>query len=435
MEAGPLYSIILAIMPFKGKNAGHASGVLLVAVMVSIAVLELFTVVAPKVAEAIPAFSRQTEKSCSTCHNAIPKLNQVGQNFRTNGFRFPEDQEWQDIQDLKHVPLSAKLEIAGELNKTDGSAQSSQLKIEDFKLHAATPLGKNGRFSGYGILTFVEKSVAVGQAYGQINDLIGETGYGLLNVKVGTFDIALPFLSHTQRVIKQRYFAQSELGILGARLKRSTPNTDEATEFYNTAVELNGQVVGNEATDITHRYAIGLFQPQDLNDANRLGFPGLYATYAINFLENLNLGFIYKRDVVNSTLDLFSPNDKKSVNKWGAAGEVKVGPFITTVGYFRSDGLPNTDGVFPSNDTNRALQNYMVEMLFIPNKKWVVGARFDHIDQELAQSSSRTTAMGRYNILASVYCQAEWRLTDGGGVGGTFQMDSSNGRVYLVAPF
>lgn len=410
--------------------------VLLGTVVLNVAFSGVLAVVAPKTAEAIPAFSRQTEKSCSTCHNAIPKLNQVGQNFRTNGFRFPEDKEWQDVQDLKHVPLSAKLDVAGELNKADGSAQTSLLKIEDFKVHAATPLGKTGKFSGYAIATFVEKSVTVGQAYGQINDLIGEVGHGLLHLKVGTFDVALPFLSHSQRVIKQRYFAQSELGILGARLKRSTTNADEATEFYNTAVELNGQIVGQEAGDITHRYAVGLYQPQDLNDANRLGFPSLYATYAMNFFENYTLGLIYKRDVVNSTLDPFTPADKKGVNKWGGvAGEAKLGPFITTVGYFRSDGLPNTAGVFPGSDTNRGLQNYMAEVLFIPSRLWVVGARFDHIDQELAQSSSRTTVMGRYNITPSVYRQAEWRVTDSGSLGVTPAPDSLNGRIYLVAPF
>ena len=409
--------------------------VLLGAILLSVAVSGALAIITPKTAEAIPAFSRQTEKSCSTCHNAIPKLNQVGQNFRTNGFRFPEDKEWQDVQDLKHTPLSARLALAGEFNKEDGSAQSSKLKIEDFKIHAATPLGKTGKFSSYAIATFVEKSVALGQAYGQINDLIGEVGHGLLNLKVGTFDVALPFLSHSQRVITQRYFAQEALGILGARNRGTIGDVSEATEFYNTAVELNGQIVGSEAGDITHRYAIGLYQPQGLNDQNRLGDPGLYATYAMTFLENYTLGLIYKHDVVNSTLDPFTPNDKKGVNKWGVAGEVKLGPFITTVGYFRSDGLPNTVGVFPGNDTNRALQNYMAEVLFIPNRLWVLGARFDHLDQELAQSASRTTVMGRYNITPSVYCQAEWRVTDSGTIGVTPAPDSLNGRIYLVTPF
>ena len=77
----------------------------------------------------------------------------------------------------------------------------------------------------------------------------------------------------------------------------------------------------------------------------------------------------------------------------------------------------------------------MAEILFIPNKKWVLGARFDHIDQEFAQSSSRTTVMGRYNILPNVYLQGEWRVHDGGGVPGASTTDSLNGRAFLVALF
>jgi hypothetical protein len=412
--------------------------IMLLTVGLSIVVSGVLAVVAPKTAEAIPAFSRQTGKSCSTCHSAFPKLNQTGQNFRTNGFRFPEDKEWNDVQDLKHVPLSAEIEVEAEFNKTRGKgakAQETLLKIDEIELMAGTPLGKEGRFSGYNVLSFVEGDVNVGQAYGQVNDLIGETGHGLLNVKVGQFDIALPFLSSTQRVIKQRYFAQEALGILGAR-RQGGSTESEAVEIYNTAVELNGQFVSTEIGGITHRYAVGFFQPKSLKDGNHLGTPGVHATYTINFLENYSIGFIYKRDVVNSGLDLLVPNDKTAVNKWGVAGEAKVGPFIATAAYFRSDGLPATGSSSLDGATqNRALQNYMAEILFIPNKKWVAGGRFDHIDQELAQSSSRTTFMGRYNITPSVFLQGEWRVQDIGGVKVTSGTDSFAGRAFLVATF
>ena len=65
--------------------------VIVSAIMLTVAVSGVWAVVAPKKAEAIPAFSRQTGKPCSICHDVIPKLNQTGQDFRTNGFRFPED--------------------------------------------------------------------------------------------------------------------------------------------------------------------------------------------------------------------------------------------------------------------------------------------------------------------------------------------------------
>jgi hypothetical protein len=377
----------------------------------------------PQEADAIPAFSRQTEKSCSTCHQALPKLNQTGQSFRTNGFRFPEDKEWTDVQDLKHVPVSMRLIVEAEYNNADNSKPTSKLSVATIELMAGAPLGKTGVFSPYIDIGYANRTVAVNQAYGQLNDLLGPTGHGLLNMKAGQFDIALPFLSHSQRVMRQRYFAQSALGILGARAQTITPPgvpvTDEALEFYNTAVELNGQWLGDT---ITHRYMVGMFQPQQLTELNRLEHPGFYATYAATLFDNYQIGAIYKRDVVNNpTPDL--PNGRKALDKWGVAGEAKWGPFIATAGYFRAASLDQ-----------RTFQNVLVEGLFIPNKQWVLGARWDHLMQQGAASGSRTTAMIRYHFTSSVYVQGEWRVTDAFNTA-QFEPDSLQGRLFVNAAF
>src|SRR5690349_13941176 len=42
---------------------------------------------------AIPAFSRQYQTSCSTCHIDFPKLNDFGKAFKDAGFKFPKDDE------------------------------------------------------------------------------------------------------------------------------------------------------------------------------------------------------------------------------------------------------------------------------------------------------------------------------------------------------
>jgi hypothetical protein len=42
---------------------------------------------------AIPAFSRQYQTSCSTCHVDFPKLNDFGKAFKDAGFKFPKDDE------------------------------------------------------------------------------------------------------------------------------------------------------------------------------------------------------------------------------------------------------------------------------------------------------------------------------------------------------
>lgn len=46
----------------------------------------------PATAE-IPAFARRYRTSCSTCHTAAPKLNVMGEAFRLNGYRFPENDQ------------------------------------------------------------------------------------------------------------------------------------------------------------------------------------------------------------------------------------------------------------------------------------------------------------------------------------------------------
>lgn len=47
----------------------------------------------PVVSHAIPAFARQYQTSCTTCHNDFPKLNDFGKAFKDAGFKFPTDND------------------------------------------------------------------------------------------------------------------------------------------------------------------------------------------------------------------------------------------------------------------------------------------------------------------------------------------------------
>ena len=44
-------------------------------------------------ASAIPTFSRKYQTSCTTCHSDFPELNDFGEAFKKNGFKFPKDDE------------------------------------------------------------------------------------------------------------------------------------------------------------------------------------------------------------------------------------------------------------------------------------------------------------------------------------------------------
>ena len=41
----------------------------------------------------IPAFARKYQTSCTTCHNNYPELNDFGEAFKKNGFKFPKDDD------------------------------------------------------------------------------------------------------------------------------------------------------------------------------------------------------------------------------------------------------------------------------------------------------------------------------------------------------
>jgi len=64
----------------------------LFAVTAVVAVIWVVLASAPK-SSAIPAFSRKYQTSCTTCHNNYPELNDFGEAFKKNGFKFPKDDE------------------------------------------------------------------------------------------------------------------------------------------------------------------------------------------------------------------------------------------------------------------------------------------------------------------------------------------------------
>src|SRR6516165_3457628 len=60
--------------------------------MASVVVALVMLATVPKTS-AIPAFSRKYQTSCTTCHRNYPELNDFGEAFKKNGFKFPKDDE------------------------------------------------------------------------------------------------------------------------------------------------------------------------------------------------------------------------------------------------------------------------------------------------------------------------------------------------------
>src|SRR5208337_656169 len=78
-------------VPMSRKSWSVDAGILSGLVMAG-AVIWMVLASSPK-SNAIPAFSRKYQTSCTTCHNNYPELNDFGEAFKKNGFKFPKDDE------------------------------------------------------------------------------------------------------------------------------------------------------------------------------------------------------------------------------------------------------------------------------------------------------------------------------------------------------
>ncbi|MEE9543534.1 MAG: hypothetical protein V3V95_07110, partial [Thermodesulfobacteriota bacterium] len=341
----------------------------------------LFTSIMTTESNAMPMFAKRIGRDCSYCHVAFPKLNETGRIFKANGFRFAEEEEWEDIKDMGALPLAMEIEVEGEFNRTKSAGvttEESDMKVEEVEIMGAAALGKDGKVSVLGVVG-VEDGSAFAHGYIQINDLYGPRGEGLLNLKTGEYEVALPFLANSDRIIKNGYFAEKTLDVF---------STDQLT------VELNGSKVGEEETsEATHRYAVGITR-EDVNSDNK--FKGFFASYSVTYWEKYNVGAIYRRGE-----EMDGMGGDRSTSRYGLAGEAEYGPVLFTLGLFRAErsGLEDLD-------------NILLEGLWFPLEDLILGARVDILMEDGSKDALALSLTARYNILINVFAQVELRTLE-----------------------
>jgi hypothetical protein len=65
----------------------------IVAILTAVIIVVWVSLATVPKTSAIPAFSRKYGTSCTTCHNNYPELNDFGEAFKKNGFKFPKDDD------------------------------------------------------------------------------------------------------------------------------------------------------------------------------------------------------------------------------------------------------------------------------------------------------------------------------------------------------
>jgi hypothetical protein len=250
----------------------------------------------PGSAEAIPAFARRYQTSCTTCHVVIPKLNAFGIAFRNNGYRIPPNDEkfvktpdvqlgapawkrvWPDAVWPGGIPGVAPLAIRLfsdiRVNPTPPSPATPKIDFvfpNEFEFLVGGTAGENISYWGELEITSGDRLDLI-RAFAQFDHIKGTT---LANLVVGRFEPrAVPFSRFYRRVTQSDVITTSFAQVSGGHSFRqmqagfefwgakSGPKGKGGVEYATGVVNGNGPFGDNNtAKDVYYRlsYKVGGF--------------------------------------------------------------------------------------------------------------------------------------------------------------------------------
>lgn len=168
-----------------------------------------FVLLAALDAQAIPAFARKYQFSCSTCHAPFPRLKPYGEEFAGRGFRMEKAEAEPpratlDVGDpllmlMRDFPIAARIEGFAAYHQ-DADAETDFETPWVFKILSGGPLSQKVAYYLYFI---VEKGETVGveDAYLQYNGLFGSP----VNLIFGQFQVSDPLFKRELRLERFDY--------------------------------------------------------------------------------------------------------------------------------------------------------------------------------------------------------------------------------------
>jgi hypothetical protein len=244
-------------------------------------------------AKRIPAFARQYRTTCSTCHTAAPKLNVLGEAFRLNGYRLPDngalikrdagvplgDDAWKDLWprtiwpgEIPAIPpIAIGIQTDAVVRRRTGSKSGGwALQFpHEVSLLAASTLG-----DGISVFLEMEWSKEHGldatQARVGFQDPLPWLPHRALNVWVGKQNpVLFTFADRELDQAGRLPFLWQEFSIADLRLSDPVRNLElqAVSEFTLTspqqAIELNG-LIGSRAF-----YSVAVGQPATSADEDK----------------------------------------------------------------------------------------------------------------------------------------------------------------------
>jgi hypothetical protein len=178
-----------------------------------LSLITFLAVTAPRESQAlrIPAFARKYKVSCAQCHAPVPRLNDFGDTFAANGFRFAPGEEPRDtiatgdslLTLNAALPLAVRFDayLRGLTNrKGDENAADIQTPWV-MKLLSGGPVAKNVSYYLYFLLSERGEVAGLEDAWVQFTDLFGSNA----SVTVGQFQVSDPLFKREIRLPYEDY--------------------------------------------------------------------------------------------------------------------------------------------------------------------------------------------------------------------------------------
>jgi len=176
--------------------------------LIATLLVTVFVGLAPRDAEAVPAFARRWKVSCTTCHAPFPRLKDFGDEFAGNGFMIPEDDKDRDYvkagDDLlklnKDFPLAGRFDAYAVWD--DGKEVEYDLQSPwGLKLLSGGPLAPKTGYYFYFYMSERGEVAGVEDAIIHFDDVFSSG----LDVAVGQFQTSDPLFKRELRLTFEDY--------------------------------------------------------------------------------------------------------------------------------------------------------------------------------------------------------------------------------------
>jgi hypothetical protein len=338
-----------------------------------------------KRADAIPAFARKYKFSCSTCHVAIPKLKDYGNDVVANGFKIPDGEEpkraYIDTGDetlllMRELPLAIRFDAFVQAADRDNAKTDFQTPY-GIKLLSGGPISKHISYYFYFYISERGEVAGVEDAFVYFND-IAKTD---LDLSVGQFQVSDPLFKRELRLTYEDYPLYkmkpvlSDIDLTYDRGLMATYGLNFGLDV--TAMVLNGNGIGDAGDDL-------LFDKDN------------YKSYALRLIQGLSF--------VN--IGLFAYSGKETIgDTLNTDNNVLIyGPDIT----IGNDNIElNAQYLYREDKFNRSgkqkMNGMMAELMYFPKgdqSKFIYSLLYNKIDDDTDYNNYETGTFSISHMVA-----------------------------------